>query len=121
MSKKMESLEKLAIAKIAEFPELAGYTFGYCKRIDPKRLRRYGQFSTKIKRIEISPTFIDLSPDEAIWDTVLHEIAHALADARTYRPCGHNSVWKKICVEIGAKPTRYSGFSLSKYLKDQKK
>ena len=39
---------------------------------------------------------------EEIRDTILHEIAHALVGARH----GHDRVWKRKCVEIGARPMR---------------
>ena len=35
-------------------------------------------------------------------DTILHEIAHAIAGVRN----GHNHVWKSVCRRIGADPKR---------------
>lgn len=53
------------------------------------------------RSIELSIYLVerDNSWDE-IRDTILHEIAHALVGAGH----GHDRVWKKKCVEIGAKP-----------------
>jgi hypothetical protein len=39
-------------------------------------------------------------------DTILHEIAHAIVGCEN----GHNSIWQKTCIKIGAKPNRlYEG------------
>ena len=43
--------------------------------------------------------------DEEVYDTLLHEIAHALAGPGA----GHGPVWKAICIKIGAKPHRCYG------------
>ena len=41
--------------------------------------------------------------EEAIKDTVLHEIAHAIAGNHNH----HNAVWEACCNKIGAVPSRY--------------
>jgi predicted SprT family Zn-dependent metalloprotease len=43
-----------------------------------------------------------LNDEAKVKDTILHEIAHALVGAGH----GHNHVWKRKCIEIGAKPER---------------
>lgn len=55
-------------------------------------------------RIELSRHFIERNSDAEIRDTILHEIAHALAGPR----CGHGPRWKNIAVAIGARPERCS-------------
>jgi predicted SprT family Zn-dependent metalloprotease len=53
--------------------------------------------------IELSIHFVERdNPAEEIRDTILHEIAHALVGPRH----GHDKVWKKKCLEIGARPVR---------------
>jgi predicted SprT family Zn-dependent metalloprotease len=54
------------------------------------------------RRIQLSLHFVLLNDDEAIRDTLLHEIAHALVGPGH----GHDTVWKRKCREIGAKPER---------------
>jgi len=54
--------------------------------------------------IRIAPTIMTSEHD---WqDTVRHELAHALAYEKWGSSQGHNSNWKWVCREIGAKPTR---------------
>lgn len=49
------------------------------------------------KIIGLSRLFIDVSTDEEIMQTVLHEIAHAMVDAKA----GHNKVWRETATAIG--------------------
>lgn len=54
------------------------------------------------KRIELSRHFVEANSREAVEDTILHEIAHALAGPKA----GHGPKWKAVCQQIGAKPER---------------
>ena len=56
------------------------------------------------KTISLSVHFIRAkkTTKEEITDTLLHEIAHALVGPGH----GHDSVWKRKCIEIGARPVR---------------
>jgi len=55
------------------------------------------------RTIELSIYFVERdNPVEEIRDTILHEIAHALVG----RGHGHDKVWKRKCIEIGARPVR---------------
>jgi predicted SprT family Zn-dependent metalloprotease len=54
------------------------------------------------KVIELSRYFVESNSLEAVRDTLLHEIAHALAG----RAAGHGPLWKAACLRIGAKPER---------------
>jgi predicted SprT family Zn-dependent metalloprotease len=55
------------------------------------------------KTIELSIYFVERdNPVEEIRDTILHEIAHALAG----HGHGHDKVWKRKCMDIGARPKR---------------
>lgn len=56
-------------------------------------------------RIELSVHHCELNDIEVVTDTLLHEIAHALAGEGH----GHDDHWKAICVRIGAKPERCYG------------
>ena len=56
------------------------------------------------KTISISRPLCELNSDDEVRDTVLHEIVHALAWKRHGENCGHDARWKKICVEVGARP-----------------
>jgi predicted SprT family Zn-dependent metalloprotease len=54
------------------------------------------------RRIELSIHYVLWNPPEEVLDTILHEIAHALAGPRA----GHGPAWKRQCVRIGATPQR---------------
>jgi len=53
------------------------------------------------KRIVFSTYYIDI-PWEEIEDTIRHEIAHALVGSDH----GHDAVWKRKCLEVGARAER---------------
>jgi predicted SprT family Zn-dependent metalloprotease len=53
-------------------------------------------------RIELSAYYIERNPIQDIRDTILHEIAHALAGPMA----GHGVSWMAKCRQIGAKPER---------------
>lgn len=53
------------------------------------------------KTISLSKFFLDKG-DDLFRDTVLHEIAHAMAG----HTAGHGPEWKRICLNIGANPVR---------------
>ena len=67
--------------------------------------RRAGSCSHRRQTITLSPHYVLNNSDEDIKDTILHEIAHALAGPRQ----GHNKVWKAVCIRIGARPVRCYG------------
>ncbi len=54
------------------------------------------------KRIELSAYFVAHNDETAVRDTLLHEIAHAIAGQRA----GHGPKWRAVCRRIGAKPER---------------
>src|SRR5262249_45335961 len=56
--------------------------------------------------IELSVYFVELNDAEAIRDTILHELAHALAGRGG--EYGHGPLWKEIALRIGARPTSCS-------------
>jgi predicted SprT family Zn-dependent metalloprotease len=75
---------------------LHGWTFRY----DHAR-RRFGSCRYRQKVITLSRPLTFLNPEEQVRDTILHEIAHALAPDD-----GHGDKWRQRCREIGAKPAR---------------
>jgi len=70
-----------------------------------KRKSSLGLCSFTKKTIYSSEYFIGRIDDNELKDTILHEIAHALADINDDHR-GHGSPWKKACRSIGAKPVR---------------
>jgi predicted SprT family Zn-dependent metalloprotease len=78
---------------------LHGWSFAFNRSKTTMGLCRYGTCG-----IELSIYFVERNTAEVIQDTLLHEIAHALAG----RTGGHGPLWKAICVRIGARPERLS-------------
>lgn len=67
--------------------------------------RRAGQCRPASKTITLSRHYVRLNLETSfddVVDTILHEIAHALAGCEH----GHNDVWKRKAAEIGARPER---------------
>jgi predicted SprT family Zn-dependent metalloprotease len=67
-----------------------------------RRKRSLGLCYYERRRIELSRHYIARNDEASVRDTVLHEIAHALAGRRA----GHGPAWKALCVKIGATPLR---------------
>ena len=61
---------------------------------------RYGSQTISLSRHYVQLNIVS-RPDD-VMDTILHEIAHALAGPRT----NHGPVWREICCQIGANPQR---------------
>jgi predicted SprT family Zn-dependent metalloprotease len=87
-------LGETAAAKFAEHG-LAGWSFGLSAS-----KRRLGVCKYRQKRIEISEYYARHNPDGAVLDTLLHEIAHALAGP----DAAHGPAWQAIAARIGATP-----------------
>lgn len=56
-----------------------------------------------IKRIEFSGQFLRQGANESIHEVILHEAAHAIVLARTKEAHHHDTYFKRVCAEIGAK------------------
>ena len=65
-----------------------------------KSKRRFGVCKFSKKVIGLSMHLVSLNDEERVKDTILHEIAHAIAGP----DAGHGQEWKKVCIRIGAKP-----------------
>jgi len=64
--------------------------------------RRFGVCRFRSKRIGLSEPLTEANDVAQVQDTILHEIAHAIAGFAA----GHGPEWKKVCVRIGCKPER---------------
>lgn len=78
---------------------LAGWAFRFNRRKCALGTCFYSR-----KTIELSLHMIERNGAEEVHDTLLHEIAHALVGPGH----GHDAVWKRQCLAIGAKPLRCS-------------
>jgi predicted SprT family Zn-dependent metalloprotease len=88
--------ETLAIQLMAHH-RLIGWTFRF-----NRRKRALGLCIYEPQRIELSLPYVLRNAEPSIRDTILHEIAHALAG----RDAHHGPRWKKVCRQIGATPQR---------------
>jgi predicted SprT family Zn-dependent metalloprotease len=64
--------------------------------------RRFGACHTATKRITLSHTLVLLNDEDEVRNTILHEIAHALAGAKA----GHGPVWRAQARAIGCDAKR---------------
>ena len=62
--------------------------------------RTIGLCKEKERFIQLGRHHAANDPPEQVTDTILHEIAHALAETAA----GHGPAWRKIALEIGATP-----------------
>ena len=90
----LKELEAIASREITKHG-LLDWTFGLA---DTKR--QLGVCKYRKKRIEIAEYYALNSPQESVLDTLLHEIAHAIAGPKA----SHGPVRKAIAVRIGATP-----------------
>lgn len=67
-----------------------------------RAVRRFGLCLWDEKIISLSRLLVEINDEEAVRDTVLHEIAHGLASRRA----GHGKQWRQIAEAIGARPSR---------------
>lgn len=77
--------------------QLQDWSFGFNRAKRQLGICLYGE-----RRIELSVHFVRANDEAAVRDTILHEIAHALAGPRA----GHGRTWKAVCARIGAQPQR---------------
>jgi predicted SprT family Zn-dependent metalloprotease len=76
---------------------------GWKHRFDEAN-KQFGSCQITKKIISLSRPLVVLNSEEEVRDTILHEIAHALAWERHGENCHHDHRWKAICREIGARP-----------------
>lgn len=68
------------------------------------RKRAFGLCNYTKRTIELSRVLIPFMSDEAIKDTIIHEIAHALTHGD-----GHGYRWQRKCIELGGDGQRVHG------------
>ena len=78
--------------------------------LDNAKVRAGGCFF-KEKKISFSRNFIKNSNDTEIYDTILHEIAHALVGPNN----GHNIKWKNMAKKLGCSAKRCHSLIFSDY------
>ena len=67
---------------------------------------RLGVCKYKIKTVSISLNYLKVLPKEEVYNTILHEIAHAIVGYGN----GHNHIWKQKAIELGCDGNRlYKG------------
>ncbi len=100
MCKTYEVKTSLGVKFISPVKDL-GYTYGYSKRAKS----RLGVCKFHSRRIELSYYLVTLNSDkiDVIKDTILHEIAHAIAYSLYGRNGGldHGPKWVNIAKQIG--------------------
>ena len=67
-----------------------------------RRRRAFGLCDFQKRTIYLSAVLAELNGEAKVRDTLLHEIAHALAGPRA----GHGPAWQKVARTVGAKPRR---------------
>lgn len=90
----LERLAALAAEHLAK-NGLTGWTFALSNS-----KRRLGVCKYRPKRIEIGAYYAAHNPEVAVLDTLLHEIAHALAGPGA----GHGPAWRAVAERLGATP-----------------
>ena len=86
------------------------YTFKYDRAI-----KRFGSCNHSSKLITLSTKLTELNSEEEVKNTLLHEIAHALAGPHH----GHDWLWAAHCRRLGIEPRRcYDGDKINKPLQD---
>ena len=66
---------------------------------------RFGKCNYRQKQISLSKFLVELNGEGDVRETILHEIAHALAP----RGAGHGPVWKSLALSIGCNGRRCFG------------
>ena len=94
-----------------QFPEWKGFLEDIEIRVNPRMRTTAGRAWHVFRRIDLNPHLFWEHPEE-LRDTVLHEVAHLLAGPRK----GHGAEWKRICLKIGARPTRCPDMATAKAL-----
>lgn len=89
----------LAYEKLGMHPELDKWIV-----TSNRRKSAFGLCSYRRKEIQLSETLVPAMTDEAILDTIYHEIAHALTEGHK-----HNRVWSAKCIELGGNGQRCGG------------
>lgn len=95
----LHDAHNLANQKMAEYG-LTDWTFRW-----QNRRKVCGSCYHTLKQITLSKPITAVNSEEHVLDTILHEIAHALAGPYA----GHGPIWKAQAAAIGARPVACSG------------
>ncbi len=95
---KAQTLYTKLIRKHADDLGLRDWTFGWNRQLARAGVCDYAEQSIKISR----PITL-LHPQEAVQDTILHELAHAWAGWEA----NHGPLWQERAVALGATPEAY--------------
>jgi predicted SprT family Zn-dependent metalloprotease len=91
-----EDAENLALAAMEDWG-LSGWTFAF-----DNAKRRCGCCNHTRRKITLSRHYVRANTRADVRDTILHEVAHALAGGRA----GHGPYWKQWARAVGARPQR---------------
>ena len=98
----IDDIEDIAIVLMSKHHLIGkGWTFNW-----NNRKRAFGICDYRKKEISLSKFMFNNTKEKArldFLDTILHEIAHALAFINDGH-CGHGKPWKKWAVKVGANP-----------------
>jgi predicted SprT family Zn-dependent metalloprotease len=78
-------------------------------RFDRSKVR-FGKCDYAKREISLSQHLVELNAAQEVLDTILHEIAHALAGPRA----GHGCAWKRVALSIGCNAQRCYGGEVSR-------
>lgn len=93
--------QALALEKMAEHGLTSrGWRLAFNRRKSALGLCNYSK-----KTIFLSEVYVALNSHANVLNTILHEIAHALAGHHA----GHGPYWQEVCRNIGARPERCNG------------
>lgn len=95
---KLADAEALALSLMDRYwYKFEGWSFSF-----DNAKRRCGCTNFTKKLITLSRHFVQLNDEDEVRDTILHEIAHAIAGAKA----GHGPDWQYYARHLGAKPER---------------
>lgn len=89
--------------------DTAGWQFGW-----DYSMVLFGRCHYNSKVITMSRPLVEANSRASAKDTMLHEIAHALAGPRVKH---HGRKWKQLCTQIGADPSEYADPTLKRPFK----
>lgn len=101
-----ETLASLHMDEYNLFDKSWHFAFEDCKRT-------LGRCHYSKKKITLSKWYAELNEESEVEDTILHEIAHALAWIND-RFTGHGKIWKDWAIRVGATPRACSKANLIK-------
>ena len=99
---KLHKVKEFAVMELKKWGLTGSHNNDWCFVWDTKAVRRYGLCRYHKQEISVSKKLANLNSIEESKDVVLHEIAHALTGIGH----GHDAVWKRMCVKVGARPER---------------